>query len=74
VVVEPGGPTRLDHLDRDTVGATLDISGDQLVPGAPEDLFWAIGAYGQTLQVHPPPAPSSSGSAPAPTSSIATRS
>jgi hypothetical protein len=23
------------------------------VPGAPEDLFWAIGAYGQTLQVHP---------------------
>ena len=47
------GETRLDHVDRDTVGSTLDLRGDQLVPGAPEDLFWAIGAYGQTLQVHP---------------------
>lgn len=47
------GETELDHLDQDTLGPTLDLSSDQLVPGAPEDLFWAIGAYGQTLQVHP---------------------
>jgi len=25
----------------------------QLVPGAPEDMFWAVGAFGQVIQVHP---------------------
>jgi CubicO group peptidase (beta-lactamase class C family) len=46
------GETRLEQVDQDSIGA-LDLSGDQLAPDAPEDLFWAIGALGQILQVHP---------------------
>ncbi|MGH9111873.1 MAG: hypothetical protein ACRDZN_06195 [Acidimicrobiales bacterium] len=35
----------------------------QLVPGAPDDMYWAVGAFGQIIQVHPTPTRSSSGSA-----------
>lgn len=47
------GETRVDQVDRDTIRALDFMRGGQLVPGAPEDLFWAWGAFGQCLQVHP---------------------
>lgn len=46
------GETQLDQVDQDSLGA-FDISGSQLESDAPDDLFWAIGAWGQVLQVHP---------------------
>jgi CubicO group peptidase (beta-lactamase class C family) len=46
------GQTQLNKVDQDSIG-DVDPVQHQLAPGAPEDLFWAIGAFGQVLQVHP---------------------
>jgi CubicO group peptidase (beta-lactamase class C family) len=46
------GQTQLNKVDQDSIG-DVDLVQHQLAPGAPEDLFWAIGAFGQVLQVHP---------------------
>jgi CubicO group peptidase (beta-lactamase class C family) len=45
------GATRLDMVDRHSLG-DLDLRPEQLVSGAPDDLVWAVGAFGQILQVH----------------------
>jgi CubicO group peptidase (beta-lactamase class C family) len=47
------GATRVNQVHPDTIDALQFMRGEQFVPGAPEDLFWAFGAFGQILQVHP---------------------
>jgi CubicO group peptidase (beta-lactamase class C family) len=42
------------HLDA-AVAEAIDADPDaaQAVPGAPEDMYWAIGAFGQVVQIDP---------------------
>lgn len=46
------GTAKLSQVDQASIEG-IDLGGERFRPGAPADMYWAIGAYGQILQVHP---------------------